>query len=429
MDYTEALDFFASLQRFGIRLRLDHIRRLLALSGDPHKRLSCIVVGGTNGKGSVSAMLSSVLHQAGYKTGLYISPEILSFTERMRIGGKEISKKRVAEYVENFAPVVEKVSGEMGPPTHFEVVTAMALKYFADEKVDYCVLEVGMGGRLDATNVVEPMLSVITSIGLDHTEFLGETIEKVAAEKAGIIHKGRPVVCGELDASARRVMENKAREMESPVYFVGADVSYKTKSISSKKTVLDYAGLSLTLKNVAVPLAGEFQASNIATALCALEVLMRGGVELSEKAMRTGLLKTKWPGRFEVVGIRPVVVLDGAHNPPAFKIIADSLKRIFPKKRVVLVLSVLDYKDVDGILLEAKSVSSTLVATQSSHPRALSAGKLAAAAKSCRFKVHVEMNPKKAVAAAKKLAGSSGVVCACGSLYLVGDIKRFLSKK
>jgi len=426
MNYSQALDYLNGLRPLGVRPRLEAVRYLLELMGNPQDNLKPILVAGTNGKGSVSSMISSVLTSGGYKTGLYTSPHLISFTERIKIDGKEMNEGLVGKYVSELIPLVDEVSNELCAPTYFEVVTALCLKFFSDESVDYCVLEVGMGGRLDATNIIDPIVSVITSVGLDHTKFLGESIPEVAFEKAGIIHEKHPVVCAQVSEQALNVIRFRAKEASSPLHVVGDDVSFKLKENLPSKTVLDYVGLNFNLKDVVVSLSGEFQASNTATALCALDVLVSEGMKLDEDAIFNGLSQIKWPGRFEVIKGKPPVVLDGAHNPHAFKALSVSLKKVFPGKKIVLVLSVLEHKDVEGILGELESITDCVIPTQSSHPSAISVEDLASRLRKHNFKVHVQEKPLEALELAKKLAGDGNVVCACGSLYLVGDVKKIL---
>ncbi|MBI5469115.1 MAG: bifunctional folylpolyglutamate synthase/dihydrofolate synthase, partial [Deltaproteobacteria bacterium] len=330
-----------ALQRLGVKPGLGRIKKLLAALGDPHKAYPSIHVAGTNGKGSTSAILHSILSQR-YRTGLYTSPHLRRFNERIRVNGALIKDSEVVRAVVRIE-VAAKKAGIRGL-TFFEFTTAMALLHFRDKGVEAAVLETGMGGRWDATNAVEPVVSVITNIGLDHTEFLGPDIKSVAFEKAGIIKKSTPVVTGTDKREALRVLCAAAREKNSPILTLGAD--FKTDP-AAKKGRFDYSGPLWTLKGLSVGLRGAHQRRNAACALAALETVS-GRFKVTEKEIRRGVAGVVWPGRVEVLKTRPLVIVDSAHNPEGAATLRDALGS-FKYSRLILVIGVMADKDIDGL--------------------------------------------------------------------------------
>jgi dihydrofolate synthase/folylpolyglutamate synthase len=343
MTYRQAVDVLFGIRRFGQRLELDTMRRLAGKLGNPHERLKFLHVAGTNGKGSVCAMLQAIFHANGCKTGMYTSPHLVSFCERFRVGDSNISESDVVRLVEKVMPLGAEIAALPGgrEPTFFEVVTAMALQYFADQNVDYVVWETGLGGRLDATNIVTPVVSVITSIGFDHMQYLGDTLAKIAGEKAGIIKPGIPVVTA-ATGEALEVIRATAARHGSPLTVIGSDVCARRDGNS-----VELAGTRQDYGRLTIPLLGEHQAANCATAIAALD---SAGIPLRVDAVRQGLAKTRWPGRFQVIHGEPTVVLDGAHNVPGAQTLVDTMREQFSGKLVALIVGVLKDKDVEGVV-------------------------------------------------------------------------------
>lgn len=399
-SYRSALRRLVSLSRFGSKPGLERIKKLLSHLGNPQKNFKCILIGGTNGKGSTAAMLAGILAKAGFKTGSYFSPSVFSFRERIQVNGKWISRKdfsRTASAVLSLLPSMHD-----DPPTFFEVMTAMALLHFARLGVDYAVPEVGLGGRYDATNIVQPELSIITSISLEHTGVLGRTTKKIAREKAGIIRAGRPVICAVKDKPALREIKKISRRLHSPIFFVGE------KSISS-----------LHLKT-----PGSFQRANAACALKAAELI---GVKSS--VARRSLSSFVMPARWQKISSKPSVIIDCCHNPPAAKAIQADLRRDFPPfpspPPRVLLFSAMKDKDYPSVLALLAPHFDSIVLCRPPYARAVKIGDLKkAASRACKNVVHsknvvVIQNPDSALAYSKSLAGKNGRILVCGSMYLL----------
>ena len=329
MTYDEAIKYIHGVSNFFCKPGLDRIKELCQGLGNPQNDLKFIHVGGTNGKGSVCSMLSSVLTEAGYRVGLYTSPYILEFNERMRVNGKNIDKDTLARLTERAKAVAEKMADS---PTEFELITAIAFLYFKEEKCDVVVLEVGMGGRLDATNIIgKPHLAIITGIALDHTAFLGDTIEMIAAEKAGIIKESSVALWGGESKVAEAVIEEEVSKKQSILCKTDySELNIKAYDLSG--TTFDYRGR----EDIKITLLGSYQPRNAAIVLDAVDNLSSNGLHVSEEAVRGGLLKARWPARFEIIGNNPTVIFDGAHNPQGVRATATSIKDYYGDKRELL---------------------------------------------------------------------------------------------
>ena len=316
---AEALNWVYDLQKFGIKFGLSSTARLMDGLGNPQQHCRFLHIAGTNGKGSVAAMLSAILTLAGYNVGFYSSPHLISFGERFRLKDQDIGDAEVLSLVNQVKRVVDP--NEL--PTFFEFVTAMALLYYAQKKADPVILETGMGGKLDATNIVQPLLSIITNIAMDHREYLGNSIKAIAAEKAGIIKPGVPVITFVRQPSALVPIQAAATALKSPVYYGGQDFDSHRQGQGQFR----YRGLKKELKGLKTNLIGRHQYRNAAVALAALEILQEKGWDISEEVIRQGLQQVRWPGRLEVINERPLLVLDGAHNPAAATTLAQALKK------------------------------------------------------------------------------------------------------
>jgi len=336
-----------------INLGLDRMRKILSALGDPQLKFKSIHVAGTNGKGSVCAMLDSILRESGYKVGLFTSPHLFRWEERIKIGGEEI---RNAECVMRNAEIEKTAEDLKIKLTPFEAITAVAFKYFSDQGVDIAVVEVGMGGRLDATNVITPLVSVITNIDLDHTEYLGDTIEKIAFEKAGIIKKGVPVVTAEKKAKALKVIKNICKENEARCWVLGKEAGLPAGQ----------AGLEVRSK-----LLGAYQKGNEAAAVKTAELL-----GIKKPIINKGLKKTAWPGRFQILSRNPLVVVDGAHNPAGAAALAGSIKEMKIKKPRTLVLGFQGYKNIKEIIEVIVPLADKIIVTRSTHPQAAKPGEI-----------------------------------------------------
>ena len=421
MTYEEALRYYEETAVYGSRLGLDRVRELLAKLGDPQKQLKFVHIAGTNGKGSTAAMLASILGKAGYRTGLYTSPHLLRYNERFRVNGEEVSDQALADATERVKLAAETMADA---PTQFELVTAIAFCLFQEAKCGIVVLEVGLGGRLDATNIIDtPEAAVITRIGLDHTEILGDTVEAIASEKAGIVKPGGAVVLGDQDPRVRGVVEAVCRK-------AGAEL---TESRLSELRLLsaDLMGQRFAWRQygeIAMPLLGEYQLQNACTVLNTVEVLRRRGWNITDEALLEGFRTVTWPGRFERVRKDPWLIIDGGHNPQCAQAIARSLERYFPGERILFLMGVLADKDFEGICDALLPLARQICAVTPDSPRALAADKFC---QRLENEYHfTAAKPYGSVADALKAvlaaAGEDDVICVCGSLYMIGEARREL---
>lgn len=416
MDYKAALEYINGVSWLGSKPGLERVRVLLTGLGNPEKKLKFVHVAGTNGKGSICAYLASVLQKAGYKTGLFTSPYIARFNERMKINGREIGNTELADIVEQVKPVAEAMDDH---PTEFEMMTAAALLWFSERGCDIVVLEVGLGGRLDATNIIPcPECAVIANIGLDHTAILGETLEEIAAEKAGIVKTGAQVVMyqqqGEIMRTVRDICDERGAELTVPD-FDDISVEFDTR----EGQVFSYKG-----ENYAIALLGEHQLYNAVCAIETVEILRRRGWEIEHEALEAGLYATSWPARFEIVEAEPWFVVDGGHNPQCALALSDALKRYFPDEKRVLLLGVLKDKDYNGIIEILAPLFDAFVTVTPNSERALSAEELGAALEKYGKRVSVIGDVSNGVREALDIAEELGaMVCAAGSLYICGEVR------
>ena len=420
-SYQESVDYLFGLQKYGIKFGLNCTANILNRLGNPEQTLRCIHVGGTNGKGSTSAMLSSVLKEHGLRVGLYTSPHLVRFTERFRIDDEEVAQERILDVFEK----VRKVLDDQEPPTFFEVVTAMAFQYFAEEKVDWAIVEVGMGGRLDSTNVISPRVSIITNVAFDHQEFLGTTLAAIAREKAGIIKEGVPVVTGVQQPIVQGVLKATAYKRHAPLYFLGRDFRMRRNGDGS----FQYQGLKRHWSSLNVNLAGMHQLGNAALCLAALEVLEKqGDFSFATDAVSRGLMQVRWPARLEVLQEEPLIVLDGAHNAHGAESLRESLKKCFPNRRLHLVLGVMADKDIRGILRRLLPLAETAIFTQPRYTRAANPEELRRLARPYIQKQYVIPDVASAIEEAKRLAGPDDMICIAGSLYFAGEVKELFGE-
>ena len=416
MTYDEAIKYIHSTSNFFCKPGLERIRELCLGLGNPQKDLKFIHVGGTNGKGSFCAMTDAVLREAGYKVGLYTSPYILRFNERMRVNGESIPDDRLARLTERARCVADKMADK---PTEFELITAIAFDYFKEEKCDIVILEVGMGGRLDATNIIEnPELSVITGIALDHTAYLGDTIEKIAAEKAGIIKNNSTVLYGGESAIAEKVILTKAESTNS-ILRKTEYARLKINSCSLDGTSFDYR----SREELKISLLGSYQPRNAAIVLDALDILAERGFVISEEAVKKGLYSAKWKARFEKINTDPTIFFDGAHNSQGIKAAVDSIKSYFGDKKVIVITGVLRDKDYRDIAQSISNIASYVFTITPTNPRALCADDYSK--EFCALGIDTSPCPhiKYALSEAIKSANDSDSAIFClGSLYTYGDV-------
>ena len=408
------------LRRFGIKLGLATIKRILKGLDNPQDTYGCIHIAGTNGKGSVASALASILSFAGYKTGLYTSPHLVRFNERIMINNRAISNHDV---VAAYSAVKEVHHGKR-EPTFFEFSTAMALYEFGRQKVDWAVIETGMGGRLDATNIIKPALSIITNISIEHKEYLGNTIPQIAGEKAGIIKRRTPVVTGVRKKQALAVIDRVAGAKAAPLYRRGKDFKVRRHSSGA----FTYYGIDHVWRELKIGLLGNHQVQNASLALAACEILNRKKVDLPVKSIRTGLTEMQWPGRLEIVSWDPFILLDGAHNLTAARNLAKYLSSKLEHQNITLVIGMLDDKPYKAILRSLVPLSNRVILTRPKIDRGLPTQTLNIATKDLAAEVTIIPSVEKAVQYAISTAGTRDAVCIAGSLYVVGEAKVALQK-
>ena len=412
MTYPEALERLYALQKFGIKFGLSKTANLLRAFGDPHRGRRYVHIAGTNGKGSVAAMAGAMLERSGLKVGLYSSPHLVRFTERFRVNGREIARETAAGLAGELLDAIDPTE----PPTFFEIVTAMALVHFAREDVDVAVMEVGMGGRLDATNVIDPLVTAITNIGLEHQDYLGRRLADIAGEKAGIVKPGVPLVTGVTQPPVIRRVERACRENGAPMIRLGRDVRYRHTSAG-----LSYHGTHWTLRALRVGLPGRFQGRNAALALAVMEVLAGRGIRVEEDHLREGLARASWPGRMHLMARDPAVVVDGGHNPRALRALADALPRAFAYRRLVLVVGVMADKDIPALLKEIVPLADSVVYTRPVYARAAEPETLQRAAAPMGKPGEIAPTLAQALDRAMKIADVEDLVLVTGSLFTAGE--------
>lgn len=420
MTYSQAVGFLYGVQKHGIKLGLETMRALSRRLGNPHRGYRALHIGGTNGKGSTAAMAASILQAAGYRVGLYTSPHLVDFRERIRVNGTMISEADVARLTD----IVKKLGGPDLSPTFFEYTTAIAFQFFADEKVDVAVLEVGLGGRFDATNIVEPAACAITTIAMDHQEYLGTTLESIAYEKAGIVKSSRPVVLGAIEESARRRIERIAQERHAPVRRL--NVEFRTTGTTNNFCfrIRDHV-----IDGLHSALSGAHQLDNAACAIALVDAAAPAGLLAMDYAVRKGLETVNWEGRLESVDVRPTVLLDGAHNPAGAVALAGHLrmlKRALPTRRIILVLGMMRDKDHYGFVRALQGVVDRVFFTQAEHPRSTSAQDLQRAVGGCLPEALSVTVLGDALSQARCVAGHDDIICVTGSLMLIGEVKALL---
>lgn len=417
MTYDAAVSYLYNLQKHGIKLGLETMTALIARLGRPDTRYRILHIAGTNGKGSTAAMSAAMLQAAGHRVGLYTSPHLVEFSERIRVDGRMISEADIGR----FAEVVQKAAEPDLSPTFFECTTAMALQYFAEAQVDVAVLEVGLGGRFDATNVVTPVACAVTTIALDHQEYLGTTLSSVAYEKAGIIKPLVPVVVGRMSDEARETIEQVAEERGAPLSRLGREFA-----VAGMPERFRFSGRTRRYDNLVCSLSGAHQVDNCACALSLIEAAGERGLDVGETAVREGLRTVQWPGRLEVVDRTPLVVLDGAHNPAAAAAVAEymqAFRRVNPESRVILVLGMMRDKDHLGFAKSFRGLVDQVVLTQAGLSRSATVDELYGALHELWPSARAEAVLADALTLARRLARTQDLICVTGSLMLIGDVK------
>ncbi|MBE0426260.1 MAG: bifunctional folylpolyglutamate synthase/dihydrofolate synthase [Nitrospirae bacterium] len=485
MSYSETINYLYNLRKYGIKFGLENITQLMSAFANPHLSFLSVHVAGTNGKGSTSAIIAAIFQTAGLKVGLFTSPHLINFTERIKVNGEEISGHEVINLTDEIKDITTKIGDFY--PTFFEVVTAMAMLYFKRKNIDIAVIEVGMGGRLDATNIIMPEVSVITNISFDHKEFLGRSLKEIANEKAGIIKKGIPVLVSSQDPEAMDVIKRKAEEKDAELYIYGRNFFTALKKEDLSGISFDYRDNDSMLNDLELPLIGLHQMENASVAIKTVKIIsnkinskfspsptppIKGGesqgvtVEVGEHTpaplsrgdlpsplagegkgegdnkplnpnwshfIRNGLKNVKWPGRLEIIEGQPLILIDGAHNPAASEAISISIKKVFMDKfkKIIIVLGIMSDKDIKGVMEPLLTVASEIILTSPAYSRAATPEKLAGIAESMGFfNIKIVPTVKDALGKAKEAAlNDSSLIVITGSFYTIGEAKEVLGSK
>jgi dihydrofolate synthase/folylpolyglutamate synthase len=439
--YGETLDYLFGLQRFGIKLGLENITTLLEILGNPHRDFPSVHVAGTNGKGSTAAFLESILRQSGLRTGLYTSPHLIDFSERIQVNGKPIPARNIVSLTEQirvhvgamerrgcFLPKGGATSGpswresEKATLTFFEFTTAMMFRYFQEEKVDFAVVEAGLGGRLDATNVLDPVASLITTISREHAQYLGETILEIAGEKAGIIKPNRPLLTATSQDQVAALFEKRCRELQSPFRVWGRDFEAREK----RSGLIHFRGCRHDWDNLRLGLAGSHQTRNAALALAAAEVLIEAGFRIEEQHIRRGLSEARWPGRLELIETGARILLDGAHNPEATAVLKKALETGYPRRRLIVVLGIMADKEIPAMMKDIVPRADLLLLTKVRNERAASLDLLEAESSPYEKPIRKFGTVGEALEEALSEAEKEDLILVTGSLYTVGEARAHL---
>lgn len=426
MDNIEALQYIKDSLKFGSILGLDRIERLLERMDNPHRKLKYVHVAGTNGKGSTVAFISSILMAAGYRVGTYTSPSIERFNERIRVNGEDIENEALASIITDIkGHIDDMVSKGEENPTEFEITTALAFQYFLDKECDIVVLEVGLGGRLDSTNVIEsPEICVITTIDFDHMEILGNTLPLIASEKAGIIKAGSDVILYPQSEEAEGVILSNADSLGARVRKADFDSIHILSSDIFSQT-FNYKGLS----GLSIRLAGLHQTRNASVAIEAALLLSEKGWKIDEDAIRSGLDSARWPGRFELLCEEPIFIADGAHNSQGVAMLRKNLEQLFPDRKITFIMGVLADKDYAEMVSEIAPIAQRFITVDVDNKRALPCEELAEMIEELEFEAIAAHDVHAGIRLAMLLAGSDGIICSFGSLYYVGRVREYFAHK
>lgn len=433
IQYNETISFLYGLQKHGIKLGLDNISQLMSQLGQPHRSFRSVHIAGTNGKGSVASAIASVLHENGFRTGLFTSPHLVSFTERIRINDQQISETDVVSFT---AKIREIIAGAEVNPTFFEFVTALAFYYFATNGIDWAVVETGMGGRLDATNVIHPEVTVVTNVGQDHREYLGDTIREITFEKAGIIKPGVPLVTAAGNPDVLEQLSQIASERGVEIHQYGKDFAGTLVQMNEDNTVFDYTGYS-RYPNLSFPLAGQYQMRNACSAVRVFELLKKKQVPLKDDALRAGLQHTQVQGRFDRVSDNPLIILDGAHNADAARALTSTVTALFPHKNIIFVAGIMRDKDIRGIMVPLIGIAQCLILTRPAYDRSASVETLKDTATAILADSKPQMTPsiltsgsvKEALDMARRLYTKDHVIVVTGSFYTIGEAREIMGSK
>lgn len=426
MTYYETINYIKNTAKFGTNLGLERTNKILELLGNPHKQIKCIHIAGTNGKGSTTVMISNILIEEGYKVGMYISPYIEVFEERIQLSGNNIPKEDLCNVVEEVSKAVDKViSLGYSHPTEFEIITCAMFLYFCRQNVDYAVIEVGMGGRLDSTNVIMPILSVITSISYDHMQVLGDTLSKIAYEKAGIIKNNIPVILYPQGEDSYKVIKDVAHERNSKLIEVQRN-SVTLKNIDDNCFQHICVNTSKEIYEIKLSLLGSHQLLNCATAIYAIEELITQGIKIQKSSILRALENVKWPGRLEVMRKKPLVVIDGAHNIDGIKMLSKSIDTYFKYQKLTIILGILADKQVDNMANVIAAKADKIITITPHNARAESADELLKVVKRYNINCEAVNDYEEAYNKALGYSNDNDMILISGSLSTIGEMKKII---
>ena len=424
MNFEEAIEFLRNLTKFGFNFGLGRVEELLRRLGNPHQNLRVIHVGGTNGKGSTSTMIAAILQAGGHKAGIFTSPHLHSYCERYKINGIEISRERIAELLTRLRPHLEQMVEEgFEHPTEFEVSTALGFVYFFEENVDFLVLEVGLGGAIDSTNVVTPLVSVITNVAMDHMDYLGNSLKEIATVKSGIIKEGVPLITAVDEPEAMEVVSEVCRRNSSEIVTVGKDVVWEVQTSSVNGQFFSLRTPLRQYDNLFIRLVGQHQVVNAATAVAAVQSLGKQGFVFDIETVKNGLASAVWPARLEMVSSSPRVLLDGAHNLHGSLTLKRALTEIYSYRKLILVFGMLGDKEREKVVAQLAPLANAVIVTKPNSPRAGDWEKIADEVKKYVAEVYLIENIHLAVKKAMSMAGQEDLVCVTGSLYMVAEAR------
>ncbi|HOJ01907.1 MAG TPA: folylpolyglutamate synthase/dihydrofolate synthase family protein [Anaerolineaceae bacterium] len=435
--YDQALDFiyskvdfsYTKQQRYSEEVfNLDRMLSFMKPLGDPQNTFRAVHVAGTKGKGSISAMIASALQTAGYRTGFYSSPHMIDYTERIQIDSKPIPKEDFVRIINRMYPLIQKTPGL----TTFEITTAVAFEYFKDMQIEFGVIEVGLGGRLDATNIINPEVSIIASISLDHTGILGNTVEAIAAEKAGIIKHGIPVVISDQIPSVYDVFHKITQEKSAPFINVRevldyrdrkSDLSHQTFTVHFPERITNGSREKNGMLDITIPLLGKHQMENAGAAFCALKVLQEKGYKISDRSIQSGFCNVSWPGRFEILRKEPYLIIDAAHNLDSSHRLVETIQELFPAKKITLIFGASEDKDIAGMLDNFSKVARLVILTQSTHPRAAKPDVLQKSMRAAPCDTIMIEDVQRALEYALEHAQKDDVILVSGSVFIAAAIR------
>jgi len=418
LDYNEAVKYLENLQKGKIRTEIDNIKNVFEELGNPQKRFASIHIAGTNGKGSIAVMIDSILREAGYLTGLYTSPHISEFTERLKVSNNPIPESELSNYVKRLKTYFEKYKC-----TYFEATTIICFVYFYEKKIDIAVVETGMGGRWDATNVLNPIITVITDVGLEHQKYLGTTIEKIAAEKGGIIKTGADCIVSATRKDAIKTLKNTAKNRNSAYYQVYLYSRIKLKNMNINGTIFNYSHRRFNLKNLFIPLTGLHQVKNARTAIFTILRLKNLGFFARNEDIINGLKNAKLDGRFETINKKPHIILDVGHNPDAFKVIKQTVKALFPSKKIFLLFGTKLDKDYQSMIRIIKPICREIVGIKLNNQNSLEPEKLIDITKKLKIKYTPFNSSEEGLKFLLKRRRKKDIIVAAGSHITVSEIK------